>query len=866
MKHPSTPASPSTSNSGHLSRRAFLQQTTAVALTTQMPSLLRAASAPASTDFHSVWDQAPDRVWLGPDCWANPLQDWRISNGRIECDHAAPDRNVHVLTRQLGERRGNFAMSARLGRAGGGAFGGGQGSVGFRVGIEGPLREYRNSLIFGEGLDAGIGGDGVLFIGDLSGERPPALASDVEAVELKLTAEPVSDSDGEYEVRLAALDPAGRELGAITRSVPARRLVGNLALVCNFDIAAKRNAAARDWGAGRFWFSDWTIAGSKIEAHPERAFGPILFSHYTLSGGVLKMTAQMPPLGVEDAQNVRLQLQRDGAWQTIAEEPILPDARTATFRIERWDGTRDWSYRLVYDPAARDGGGAGHHWTGIVRRDPVDEPEFIVGDVSCNIHAAFPNAPYVANMAKLNPDLLAFVGDQFYESSGGYGIVRAPLEKATIDYLRKWYMHGWTWRELMRDRPSVSLPDDHDVYHGNLWGEGGSEASGSIDAGGYQMPAEWVNAVHRTQTAHHPDACDPSPGERGTINWYGPLTYGGVSFAILADRQYKSGPQGTTPETDSPRADHVHDVNFDPAAADAPGLELLGAKQEQFLREWARDWRGAEMKAVISQTIFTAMSTTHGRERMILRADYDANGWPQTPRDRALREMRKAFAFHIAGDQHLPALVHYGIDAHRDGPVAFAGPAVNVGYPRWWEPQAAPWTHAQGGGFTGDFTDSFGSPLTVLAVRNGLMDPRTGDVLQLMDDKASGLGLVRFDKPKRTITIECWSFLADPAQPGTQSPGWPVTVSMLENYGRKAEAHLPRLRITGIEKPVVEVIDDRSGELVYALRVASLEFQPHVFAPGRYTVRISEPETGRSKELTALEARDDQSETLEVSV
>ncbi len=69
--------------------------------------------------------------------------------------------------------------------------------------------------------------------------------------------------------------------------------------------------------------------------------------------------------------------------------------------------------------------------------------------------------------------------------------------------------------------------------------------------------------------------------------------------------------------------------------------------------------------------------------RMILRADCDTNGWPQTPRNRALREMRRAFALLLAGDQLLSALVHYGVEEHRDGPVAFAGPAVSIGYPRW---------------------------------------------------------------------------------------------------------------------------------------------------------------------------------------
>ena len=42
-------------------------------------------------------------------------------------------------------------------------------------------------------------------------------------------------------------------------------------------------------------------------------------------------------------------------------------------------------------------------------------------------------------------------------------------------------------------------------------------------------------------------------------------------------------------------------------------------------------------------------------------------------------------------------------------------------------------------------------------------------------------------------------------------------------------------------QPVVQVIDDRTGELVYSLRVQTPRFKPWVFADGLYTVRIGEP-------------------------
>jgi hypothetical protein len=539
----------------------------------------------------------------------------------------------------------------------------------------------------------------------------------------------------------------------------------------------------------------------------------------------------------------------------------------ATFRIAKWNDRAERPYRLAYTLRRNDGTSAEHHWHGFIRHDPVEAPVLTVADISCNFHSAFPNDRYVRNVAKLDPDFLAFTGDQFYESTAGYGVQRAPLDAAILDYLRKWYVHGWTWRELTRDRPSISIPDDHDVYQGNIWGESGAARRGTQEMGGYDMPAAWVNVVHRTQTSHHPDPYDPAPVKQGISVYFGPLTYGRVSFAILADRQFKNGPEGKVPPTGG-RGDHVKDPKFDPRTADLPGLHLLGERQMKFLREWAADWRGADMKAVISQTIFTAMATTHGGERMRLRADYDTNGWPQQARNAALREMRRCFAVHLAGDQHLPAVIHYGIDQHRDAGVAFAGPAVNVGYSRWWEPDEEGRNRAPGAAKnTGDFTDHFGHPLTVYAVANGTVQPpRNAGVLQQMQAKASGLGLVRFDKHKRKITIECWPYLADFTDPKTQFPGWPVVIDQFDNYGRKPAAHLPTLRVMGLDNPVVQVADERTGEIVYTLRISGRTWQPMVFAPGKYTLRVGDPEKQRWKEVRSLVASEQNTTILEVTL
>ena len=69
-------------------------------------------------EFRSAWPEDITRVWVGPEYWANRLQDWRISHGRLECMEGRaekPMRTVHLLTRRLNDRTGEFSMSVHIG-------------------------------------------------------------------------------------------------------------------------------------------------------------------------------------------------------------------------------------------------------------------------------------------------------------------------------------------------------------------------------------------------------------------------------------------------------------------------------------------------------------------------------------------------------------------------------------------------------------------------------------------------------------------------------------------------------------------------------------------------------------------------------
>ena len=91
-----------------------------------------------------------------------------------------------------------------------------------------------------------------------------------------------------------------------------------------------------------------------------------------------------------------------------------------------------------------------------------------------------------------------------------------------------------------------------------------------------------------------------------------------------------------------------------------------------------------------------------------------------------------------------------------------------------------------------------------------------------------------------------------------------MKIGQLENYSRKVAAHLPELKFAGVDQPLVEVTEEKTGELVYLLRPKGGGFRPHVFAPGKYTVRVSVPETGRTRVLVGLEAGPGSPPALEV--
>ncbi len=872
----------------NISRRQFVRTAVAVSTiacaggTTTISELMARPADRGDDAYRSQWHRMPDRYWTGPATWANPWEDWQIQGGKLVCTKTGKgNRTVHCLTHQLNEGKGTAEIAVTIQYCGSkttSETGEGLvrqaartqhdealGSAGFALGIRvnDPIDDYRSRLLFGAGLNVGLTGAGELIIDPDHRTTSAPLAQALAAgkpVRLVCRIRPETNKNT-YSLELKAIGSEDDTAYATVQAggIASEVLAGNIAIANNLPQKVVETAPA-----GLYAFSDWTIAGSKIAATPDQAFGPVLWTLYTLSNRVMKMTAQMPPVGDADSDTAHLQIQSDAGWTTVAGAKIDPLACTATFRVPDWDDTRDIPYRVCWTQKYTDGAREEHTYAGTVRKDPKDKREIVVAGYCCFVDYLFPNVAIAEQTRESDPDIMFFTGDQIYEGVGGFGIIRqGDIKRMMVNYLRKIALLGWSFRDLTRDRPTVWMPDDHDVYHGNVWGAEGrkislEEWSSRTDyknsacvgnMGGYVQPADFVIAVERTQTAHLPDPYDPTPVDQGIGVYYTALNYGRVSFAILEDRKFKSGPMSVF-RHQSHRPDWITD-RAAARAADVPAAKLLGDRQLTFLRDWIGDWRDVDMKMTVSQTIFCNAATHHGGPNHFLVADMDSNGWPQSGRSRALDIVRRGYALMLGGDQHLPTVIQHGIEKHHDAGFSFCVPAGATGYQRWWRPEEIDAMTRAGARHdnranTGSYADGFGNRIDVWAVANPPLKRTAKTRLETGRQKSAGFGIVRVHKQEGAFTLEAWPVGADVTnrRQSDMYPGWPVKVSADECAGA-ANPTLPTVtlrRWNREDRPVVQVLDDQ-GRIVSMSRMTSSRFTPRVFdADASYTVNVIWPE------------------------
>ena len=394
-------------------------------------------------------------------------------------------------------------------------------------------------------------------------------------------------------------------------SIPNDQIKGSIALVSHGGQQSER----------RYWFRDFHVAGEAIKLNRERKYGPVLGTIYSVSGDTLKLNAQFPPLGFNDSKEDTLQIRpgSEAAWKSVARVPIEAPSYTALFRVENFNANSDSQYRIVYNYD-----GSKTHFEGRITASPKkNEPISILGLTCYQVMARpadggwgdgfigspegrwtdenvwFPHNELVQSIERQQPSLIALLGDQMYE--GGNPTNSDHSEgNPHLDYLYKWYLTLWDLGRVTRNFPTVVLTDGHDVYQGDLWGDGGTASvNGQNKQGGYVHEPEFVNMVERTQTAANPDSTTSVSMKQGLRSYYTAFSLADIEIALIEDRKFKSLPTLVGPVEQI--GSKIIDTGYDPKRADIPNGTLLGSQQEDFLNSWTRRNRD-RVKIGLTQT------------------------------------------------------------------------------------------------------------------------------------------------------------------------------------------------------------------------------------------------------------------------
>ena len=743
------------------------------------------------------------RPFIGPQFWPNRLHDWQLSQGRIECLKSGSARTVALLPCSVKGPQGSVAASVRTG-----LLDPGQGYSGFLVGAGGgrlhPLAAALTQGLAGEGggLLCVYESDGAARIRDHSDEQnqrefavlaegspdggPRRADEDVQ-----LTLALLAKGRDQVRIRLLAVDRgSGATLSSVEHDLPAGLADGGLLLVSG----GRRSQA-------RHWFSQVKVDGDRLDpAVRDLTIGPIVGTLFALNsapvsgtpaadppaGAVLTMSAVMSPLADSDPQQVELQVRRGDSdeWTTKQKVPI-GGAFTAAFRVTGWDASVGWQYRVRYVDRVK----TEHLWPGTVPADPAGSRPTTIAMVNCTIHTGrafdspsrlasklpegkpaglftpanvyFPYQTVADAIAAAKPDLLVASGDQYYESHPTAQPKDGSPQVLALDVLYRFSLWLLSFRQITRSTPCILQVDDHDVLQSNLYGWSGQAApGGDLGYGGYVKPAALVNLIQGLQCGHNPDPWDPTPVQQDITVYYGHFRWAGVSFAVLEDRKFKD-----------------NDKLGRSAAGQALAAprQLLGARQEAFLRRWAGIDEGLP-HVVLTQTLWGGATTTVEGKPF---ADSDNNGAVPAARTRAVSLVKAARGVILAGDTHFASLLRHGIDSFTDGPVQFTGPAAGSLWQRWFTP-AQPLANPGPTPNTGDWTDAWGNRMQVLAVANPKVDyptfraasPKNNELAD-RSLKQEGFGLVRVDHDGQQYVLECWPWDSKPGATTGQFAGWP---------------------------------------------------------------------------------------------
>ena len=739
------------------------------------------------------WNEIPNQAWLGYSFWCNSYLDWKVEDNRvIAFPYRKHKRTAHFSAYQIKHKKGFLNASVNLGFSNlensgylGILIGGGNAKLNEKTNllIHNNLPNSNTHLISvsktGKLSLIKYGTDSIIYQHQLDTN----LLIDSTGINLDIKYKSFKDST------LIKLEVSNLNNFIFKDSVILKNSyipTGSIALTYSCENSFKKFG----------WFDDLNITGDVFKK--SETTGPIISSFHTVTQDSIFITFQLQPFQFVDADNFTLFLKTKKTTLKYTNFKYDSLANQLRFRVPSIQKKKNINYEIEYIGKQTIGN---FSLKGNIKAIPPKK-ELVVMALNCNgfsfMHEGkfkyddlwYPYEQIEEGFKTFNPDLIVFLGDQFYESRPNMPINTVPF--CYQDYLYKWNLFCLQFRDLTANTPTIILTDDHDIYQGNLWGENGSSAKENLtaqlndqyqqnydtwkqDNGGYLMPTNFVNMAIKSQTSHLPK---PFNKESSLLtNYYTSYKYGDFDFAILEDKKFKSAPTKINqpifngiPLNDNLTTDQLNNKS----------LRLLGEKQLGFLDKFLSK-KAKGIKIVLTQSAYASLTTINKESHPLkdlpatlsgkhkLNRDMDTNGWPKNGRDKALDIVGSTPTLFLAGDQHMGSVVEL-FDSINNGTHFFTIPSISNTWPRTWLP-----SDSTNKSPLGIHLDGFGNKMNVIAVANPTNEIHHP---QKINKKSPGFGIIILNKRKKTALLHAYPLFFNESEEIQEYDGWPVKISL----------------------------------------------------------------------------------------
>lgn len=745
-----------------------------------------------------TWDSIPDQTWLSYQFWCNSYLDWKVENHKVVAyPFFKNKRTAHISGIHAEMNKSYYGIEFDLG------FFNSEntGYSGVLIGLGSKSNNAHSNLIIhnnrpqNEGLLYGCTKQGEFFLNEyqsdstLFSKRLDEQATKWlhDSIGLKLKYE-YAPNLNQVVLTLSRIDSILIK-DTVTHSF---NIEGNIALTYSNTQSYKAFS----------WFDNLSLYGKGLQKSNNET-NLILSTFHNIQEDSLFLTAQLQPCKLATTDSIELYVisENEDTKEELIQFKYEYDslAHQIRFRTSLKYMHQNMDYEVRYK---------GYQSQKTIRykgklKKIKEKNKLTLMTLNCNgypfLHEGsydysnlwYPYEQITKGFEEFNPELLVFLGDQFYESRPNMPIYKAPFNY--LDYLYKWNIYCLQFRGLTASTPTIILTDDHDVYHSNLWGNKGQRAqqidtniiptyyqenydTWQQDNGGYLMSDTFVNMAIRSQTSHLPQ---PYYRDSSNVpNYYTSYQFGKFDFAILEDKKFKSPPSSLNipiyngqPLNDS----------LTPKELNNDSLQLLGNKQLEFLTDFYQQ-NPNTMKIVLTQSAYAGLTTVDSASHPLkdrpaeksnqhkLNRDMDTNGWPKTGRDKAMAIIGPQASLVLAGDQHLGSLVEL-YDTLGNGTYFFTTPSIANTWPRTWYPSNSDIKKNT----LGEYEDGFGNKMKVRAVANPL-----NEVLAPIEinSKSPGFGIIELNKFWKTAKIHAYPLNFTELKKHQEYQDWPIKVKV----------------------------------------------------------------------------------------